>query len=391
MTSHRVIRRARGHRWLWTLLAWVAVVSAQAPEEVPVTRQSRIAILPTVNLSANLAPMGEVMQLIHDQADLRGLNSIDDATLRAFMARHRMRYTGGLMPRFSPPMAAEIEADVVLITSLHSFNRSTPPTFAMSARLVSTDDLPRILWMEEIGLTGDQKPGLLSMGLVRDVDVLRDRVIERVFDSLTDWLGSTPSDRLPPLKAQNRFRPKRFYRTPERPESPGARFRVAILPFINDSARRNADEVLMEQFAFRFWETKRVEVLEPGIVRSVLLENRLIRDEGLTLTQIYVLSGELNIDLIVSGDVSDYLETTGFGGNPVVTFTSRAIDARRGLVSWTAISTNRGSDGTGLFAFGSVRGGHTLASQMIRAVVATALDPKGKRENKVLDKPANER
>ena len=31
----------------------------------------------------------------------------------------------------------------------------------------------------------------------------------------------------------------------------------------------------------------RVEVIEPGVVRQALLQNRLIRDEGLTTTQIY--------------------------------------------------------------------------------------------------------
>ncbi|HXV75802.1 MAG TPA: hypothetical protein VD788_05730, partial [Candidatus Polarisedimenticolaceae bacterium] len=128
-------------------------------------------------------------------------------------------------------------------------------------------------------------------------------------------------------------------------------------------------------FVYRLFETGRVEVVEPGVVRAALLDNRLIRDEGLSLTQIYVLSAELNVDLLISGDVADYVEGTGFGGIPFVGFTARAMDARRGVVSWTSISNNRGTDGAGLFEIGGVRGGHALASEMIRAVIATALAP----------------
>src|SRR3989338_6752059 len=55
-----------------------------------------IAVLPVENLSGTTAPLKEIRQSITDRLKTHGLNIIDDKVLEGFMARHRVRYTGGM-------------------------------------------------------------------------------------------------------------------------------------------------------------------------------------------------------------------------------------------------------------------------------------------------------
>ncbi|HXV76188.1 MAG TPA: hypothetical protein VD788_07695, partial [Candidatus Polarisedimenticolaceae bacterium] len=230
MIRDRSSRVARALCTVAVSLVAARAIAAQTP--VPVGREARIAVLPMVNLSAKRAPMDELRALLGDHADLRGLETLRPAELETFMSSRRMRYTGGVDSATAVALRESTGAQAVLISALHSYDEADPPTFAIVARLVTTESDPRIVWMAEVSLTGDQTPGLLALGLVRDVATLRDRAFEQLFDSLVEQLGSAEPPRVGRLKAKNRFRPKRFYRTPQRPESDDAAVRVAVLPFI---------------------------------------------------------------------------------------------------------------------------------------------------------------
>jgi len=54
----------------------------------------------------------------------------------------------------------------VLITSLELYSDANPPRFLLISRLVSTGENPSILWMDGVGLAGDDSRGLFDLGLI---------------------------------------------------------------------------------------------------------------------------------------------------------------------------------------------------------------------------------
>ena len=104
----------------------------------------------------------------------------------------------------------EAGVDAIFITSLEFYNETAPPKFALVSRLVTTGERPRILWMECVGVAGDDSPGILGLGLISDFRELQDKALQRLADSLLLWLDD--NKRLCAAgSAARKFRPKELY------------------------------------------------------------------------------------------------------------------------------------------------------------------------------------
>jgi hypothetical protein len=80
----------------------------------------------------------------------------------------------------------------------------------------------------------------------------------------------------------------------------------------------------------------------------------------------------LEVDVVIFGEVSEYIEASG-GEEPEVDFLVRAVDTARLQVMWSSTSHCRGDDGVLFFGLGSVPTAHRLASEMARALIETIL------------------
>jgi TolB-like protein len=331
-----------------------------------------IALLPFDNLTGNpvqLAPLQERMRAALEGA---GLSLLDDDALEDFLAKHRVRWTGGLSQETSEALARETGARTALVTALVAEDPASPPRLALAYRLVEIGAAPRTLLMEDHAQAGDEAPGFLSLGLVEDPEVLDERAADRLATSLAARLdapaevrSSRDADR--PAK---RFRPQRSYRSPHLDFASGPPPRVAVLPFVDESGRRRAGDVVSLMIVRRIRESSRVDLIEPGMVRETLLESRLIMEGDVSLPQVEVLHGFLQADLVVTGTVTEFEEFAGRNGSPVVEFSVRVIDARTRQAVWSSISYNQGEDGVFFFGCGRVRSASALVSEMARGVVA---------------------
>ena len=325
----------------------------------------RIAAYPIENLTGTAAPMGEIRQALLHRLEAQGFRLLKEETLEKFMAKHRIRYAGGIDKTTARAFREETGTEGVLITSLELYTETNPPKIALTSRLVSTGDDPAILWMDGVGLAGDDSPGMLGLGLIEDPLTLRQKALQLLSDSLTHSLSSQ-KDRVAMRGVKRKFTPKITYRSPEL--DPGGKYTVAIIPFLNRSERKNGGEIMELHFARHLSSLESFRVIEPGIVRQQLLGLRVIMEEGVSLADAEAIFGTLEADLILTGEVITYQDYQGVFGKPKVDFSALLLERKSRKIVWSSNSYNEGDDGVFFFDRGRVNTAHAMASKMARAV-----------------------
>ncbi len=323
-----------------------------------------VAVLPVENLSGTPAPLKEIRGALVEEIKARGIEVLPDDTLEKFMAKYRVRYTGGIDKITSREFKEETNCQGVLITSLELYNQTNPPKIALTSRLVSTGENPTILWIDGAGLAGDDSPGILGMGLIQDPKVLQKKALNYLLDSLRQSLSGRKESE--DLAAKRKFRPKISYRSPVMEGK--KKFTVAVAPFFNKSERKYGAEIMALHFVRHLKEFEDFEVIEPGVVRQQFLSLRMILDQGVSLADAEALFAMLNVDLVVTGQVLDYQDYQGSVGKPKVDFTAEAIERKSREVVWSSTSYNQGDDGVFLFDWGRVNTAYAMATQMVRSI-----------------------
>ena len=335
----------------------------QAPGAVD---QLLIAVLPVQNLSSAPAPLNDIRQLLISEFTTKGINILDPVALEGFLSRHRIRYVGGVDTEKAELFREEAGAGAVLITTLGLYSEVAPPKIALTCRLISTGNPPSILWMEDIGLSGDDASGILDIGLVETPAALNEKALQRISASLSQYLSGqrhTKAD----AKKRKKFWPKVIHRSPV--FEPGMKYRVAVVPFLNLSQRKYAGELVALHFVRQLKEFENFNIVEPGDVWQALLVTRIIMEDGLSLANADVVFSKLNADLILTGRVMDYLDYQGPSGNPKVDFSVQLIERKSREVVWSSKSYNQGDDGVFFFDLGKVNTAHSMTSEMVYHVV----------------------
>ena len=151
--------------------------------------------------------------------------------------------------------------------------------------------------------------------------------------------------------------------------------RYAVMPFLNDTARKNAGDLVSLGFVAGLARAPGIEVLEPGVVREALLRTRLVQSDGISLPQAALLREILDVDVVVTGRVAEWEESAGEGaGAPRVAFTARGIDTRRSQVVWTAFAGRRGDEGVFFFGAGRIRTANELLHEEVLGAIDRVVD-----------------
>ncbi|HTG01734.1 MAG TPA: Calx-beta domain-containing protein [Nitrospirota bacterium] len=165
-----------------------------------------VAVFPVENLSGRGAPLINIRRSLMTTLKSRGVFVIDIERLEQLMAKHRIRYVGGIDAATAALLRKEMGADAVLISTLELYatevSQSPTPKTGLISRLVSTDDKLNILWMDTIGLTGDEHPGWFEAGVIGNPAELLDKEIGFLADSLVSFLGGDRDVRKPHHRAE---------------------------------------------------------------------------------------------------------------------------------------------------------------------------------------------
>jgi hypothetical protein len=301
----------------------------------------------------------------------QGLKVLNDDVLEGFMAKHRIRYTSGLDRDTAREFAGENMAGAVLITTLEHYDEIYPPKVAITARLVSTKDKPEILWMDSVGLAGDDSPEILGLGLVRDPGALINKAAQRLSESFASYLKGNDRDvdKKKGWLQETRFEPKVHHRSSDYIIDRDREYTVAVFPFFNRSDRRYAGEMMEMHFEREMEKLVNFQVTETGVVRDALLKLRVIMYDGISLDNAQAIFSMLDVDFILTGTVIDYKDYVGPVGKPNVDFSVLLIERKSREAIWTSKSYNEGDDDVYFFDLGRVNTGHAMAAEMVRAVV----------------------
>jgi hypothetical protein len=219
--------------------------------------------------------------------------------------------------------------------------------------------------MDSVGIAGDDAPGFLDLGLIENPVVLWDKALRSLTASLAGnlaerWAGDSPEGK------RKKFRPKITYRSPAFVSE--ARHTVAVIPFFNESTRKNAGEIVQLHLVLEMAKVENIELIEPGVVRKEFLALRIIMEDGISLAQSDLVWDALNADLLLTGKVIDYQDYQGAEGAPIVDFSLQVIERKGREVRWASKSYNRGMDGVYFFDLGRERTAGAMASEMARIV-----------------------
>lgn len=350
---------------LGPLLAGCAGARTRAPAAPP--RVVALAVLPLDNASGASAPLGPLREELENALRARGVEVVTGEPVDRWLAAHRLRFTGAIPPDAAAAAPAELGVDALLVTALEQHAGTGIPRVAVGMRVVSAEAMPRILWSDAVALAGDDAPGLFGTGLVRSLPALRARALARVTGALAAWLRT--GRREPPCRPEGRFAPTIAYRSELLDGEPRS---VAILPFVNETPRRRAGDVVAEAFARGLAATGRFEIVEPGLVRESLLARRIVMEGGVSLDTARVVLGALDADLVMAGYVRELADDSAGGTPPRVEFTALLIDRRSEEIVWEVSSSHHGDDGVWAFELGTVRSVNALACRMVASAAAIA-------------------
>jgi hypothetical protein len=281
------------------------------------------------------------------------LASIEDADTA--LAKERIRYTSGI-DRTAATALRDARVDAVLLASVDLHDTDLAPRVAMSARLVSTEAVPRVLWMDRVALAGDDAPGLFGVGLVTSLEEVERGVLSRLVASLR---RGDPGRQ---CGGGRRFGPRRSYRSPLLDATDRAV--VAVMPFVNATQRRDAGEVVALEVLRQLHATQAFALVEPGDVRRALLAFRIILDGGVSADTVATIVDQIGADIVVSGTVLEYAEAQSKTRGPKVQYEVYALDAATGEVVWSSNSYARGEDGVVAFGIGRVTTAAALSCRM---------------------------
>jgi len=322
-----------------------------------------LAVFPVQNLSGIPAPLQEVRETLINLLQQQGFAVLDDKTLETFMTAHRVRNVGGIDGGTAQALKQETGAEATLITSLELYGEKYPPKISLTCRLVTASDPPLIRWIDNVGMTGDESPGLLGLGLIGQVDALRDKALQTLMASLQESMAG--EQEIPGTK--NKFRPKLAFRSDTLAQEK-RKYGIVVLPFFNLSDRKNAGEIIVLHFVKELQNLPNFQVVEPGVVFKELLRFRVIMDDGISLPNAAAIFSDLNADLILSGKILDYQDALGPWGSPYVDFSTVMFFNNSREMVWASKSYNKGSDGVFFFDVGRVSTANDVASQMARSV-----------------------
>lgn len=327
------------------------------------TTAKPLVILPVYNLSGKQAPVHAIRAAFRQELTALGIPLWSDDDLDQFISRNRIRHTGGVTRKMAQLLAHE-GVGGVLVTALELYQDTPVPMVGITARLVGTGETPTIHWIDGVGSTGNDHPGLLNLGVITDVRFLLSRGMHQLAKSLAEN-GDVHNVMLPPGSI-GKYASKFSFSDPGVNPQPGDK--VVVAPFTNDSTRRHAGEILQLHMIHQLF-TAGFTVIDPGEAREYMLQLRFIQNRTPTLPDTYQLLNLLSVDYLVSGIVYDYQDMEQGIGTVQVSFTVQANQRTDRKTVWSATMRNDGDEGVYFFDAGLVTTAAELATRMSRAAV----------------------
>jgi TolB-like protein len=149
---------------------------------------------------------------------------------------------------------------------------------------------------------------------------------------------------------------------------------VTVIPFFNESGRKNAEYIGMLHFVNQLVHTGQFDIVEPGVMRQKFLSMRIIMEEGIDTPETNLISTTLHSDFILTGKVLDYQDPIDSSDVPKVDMLAALIERKSRKIIWAAKSYKKGDEGVFFFDVGRKFTANSLAAEL-SGVVKDLLAP----------------
>lgn len=354
-------------------LAGCRHAAAPGGSVVPDPKASRVlALFPVQNASGGSAPVRALTEALEAALVAKGVRVVPRRELDEVLARHRLRYTGGVDRATAQALRSDLQVEGVIVPTLEEHSTRGAPRVAIAVRVTDVADRPVVLWADAVARAGEDAPGLLRLGVVESMPELERTVVDAVASAVARFVAGRTA---PDACSAGRFEPRRWFRAPVLDDV--GRRAIAVLPFRNESGRRGAGEVLVGQFIARLSRSGAFEVLDPGAVREQMLAHRIVLEGGVSIDRAMALLDVLEAELVVSGDVHELHAGSGPRDPATAEFTAYVLDRDTAEQVWSSTSKATGEDGVFFFGAGRVETTSALSCRMVSGVVDRIVGARG--------------
>ncbi|MBI4682024.1 MAG: hypothetical protein HY757_02855 [Nitrospirae bacterium] len=316
------------------------VKTAVKKRPVKVVR-NRVALLPFDNLTEDKTALRHVMPFLIGRLEERGLEVVDEDNLNSLLCKERVRETGYVSKEIARKIREEFGAETVLAGAIISFSTQETPKFGILARLIDSND-GRILWADFASATGDDFITILGLGKLQTVFSLIPRVTDMLFaDFKIEGL-------------QKKAEPS---------------YKIAVMPFLNNSDRKNAGIIAMYMFIIELLKNQKFEPIEYGNIRDIIVSLRIRNKGELNFNNINALSEPLSANGILVGIVDSYENGLDNASAPRVAITARLLDGRTGKILWYNSHELSGEENIVILDWGRIRAVHKVAYDVVANLV----------------------
>lgn len=148
--------------------------------------------------------------------------------------------------------------------------------------------------------------------------------------------------------------------------------RLAVMPLLNMSQYDRAEVVVTNALIVELLESELFEVVDPGLVETVVLEQRLRFTDRLPLGTLRKLAEQLNVEYLLLGSVNEFdFMSDQYGRLPCVSVSLRIVECNTGTIIWMATHSKRGDDAETVFGIGRVETLEQLTTITVREMART--------------------
>jgi len=338
------------------------------------SNDKKIVILPFENIGGQQIGWNFVLEGITGVLEKKGYDVIGNDAVEEYLLEERIRDTSNVNAQFLSKIGEITDAPYILVGMIDIVVVSDEnPQFGLSARVLSADE-GNILWGDYVGSTGDSTKMILGLGNIKSLEKLTLKVISELFSSLPSsgrgFSGKSFIDRISLMK----FFPNVDYYFASDFIKETENFKIAVLPFENQSERKGAGKVLKDIFAVSLFKYSTFDVIDSGRIKNAIVTYKVWPYGGVDIQGLKKIKSALDADAVIIGIVEEYNEGLKKGGitsSPELTVYARMVDTENGRILWTSEDTEKGDDTQIVLDFGVIKSAVELAKRLTKKMIFT--------------------
>jgi len=309
-----------------------------------------------------------LLDLIQLGLEGRGAQFVPAARVAEVLRNHRIRQTDSLSVDAARILGNETEVRYLVAGTLLDYALEPTPRMAIALHLVDARTGHRAHSCL-VSLRGVDFKGLLGLGEIDEIDSLTLEVAARLLEDFDEagWPALPERESLEsslPGDSLGRFMRSDY--------APRELERIAVLPFVNRTNRRDAGRLFGEVMGHQWFRTAGVDVVESSELRAALVRQRVRSLDLLDEAVLRRVGDDLGVRYFLLGSV-DRFETSTYSRGafaPELEVSARLLDVVQSRVVASGSIQRRGNDYHYLLGLGNVGDLTSLADRVARELVA---------------------